>query len=355
MSTRELLKAGLPILAHRSGLAALLGRRYGGCGTVFMLHSVVPDDAFHPDRSLRCPVSRLDRALRALRADGIALVGLDEAVRRLRDRVPGRFAAFTFDDGFADNLTHALPVMERHGAPFTVYVATGMITGAMEAWWLELADLLRHRDRIAIPGFAAPFACPDAASKTAAFLTIERRIHADYGLLPGLRHLLDAAGSSPAALLRREGLDRDGLRRLAGHPLVTIGAHGTRHIAFAPASEAEVRADLADNRAFLEGVIDRPVRHLAYPFGNARACGAREARLARDLGFATAVTTRHGALFPAHLDHLHALPREVLSGDETAASLACKVRGFYRAVESRLGAPVSHMGSDRAVPAAAAA
>jgi peptidoglycan/xylan/chitin deacetylase (PgdA/CDA1 family) len=96
-------------------------------------------------------------------------------------------------------------------------------------------------------------------------------------------------------------------------------------------------------RHALEDTIGRDVVHFAYPFGHANACGPREARIAHAAGFRTAVTTRRGTLFPAHLDHLHALPREPLNGNDTPASLRCKIDGVYRAVYSTLGDPVAHM------------
>jgi peptidoglycan/xylan/chitin deacetylase (PgdA/CDA1 family) len=66
---------------------------------------------------------------------------LDEAVQRLRDENTRPFAAFTFDDGYADNLTRALPIMERFEAPFTIYVTTGMVTPEIDAWWFGLGRI----------------------------------------------------------------------------------------------------------------------------------------------------------------------------------------------------------------------
>ena len=229
MDARALLRTGLPIIAHRSGLARAVSQRYGGAGTIFMLHSVVADGGFHPDASLRCPVSRLDAALRVLRGFGVEFVSLDEALLRLRTEMPGRFAAFTCDDGFADNLIHALPVMERHGAPFTVYVATGMMTGEIDAWWLGLAHLIREREAFAVPGIGRSFGASPAA-KVTAFSEIERLIHANYALLPAIKGLIADAGIDIEALVRDEGLTRSQLLQLARHSLVTIGAHGTTHI-----------------------------------------------------------------------------------------------------------------------------
>ncbi|HWL05080.1 MAG TPA: polysaccharide deacetylase, partial [Xanthobacteraceae bacterium] len=55
--------------------------------------------------------------------------------------------------------------------------------------------------------------------------------------------------------------------------------------------------------------------HFAYPVGDATAAGPREFRIASELGFKTAVTTRPGVIFPEHRDHLLALPRVSLNGE----------------------------------------
>src|SRR5436853_3895250 len=100
---------------------------------------------------------------------------------------------------------------------------------------------------------------------------------------------------------------------------------------------------MAENRKFLQETTDTPVEHFAYPFGHARACGEREAEISRSVGFRTGVTTRHGAIFPQHLRHLHALPRVHLAFDDTPSTLHCKMNGVYRAFHSRLGDPVARM------------
>jgi peptidoglycan/xylan/chitin deacetylase (PgdA/CDA1 family) len=56
-------------------------------------------------------------------------------------------------------------------------------------------------------------------------------------------------------------------------------------------------------------------QHLAYPVGDPTSAGPREFRIAAELGFKTAVTTRPGVLFTAHAKHLTALPRISLNGN----------------------------------------
>jgi peptidoglycan/xylan/chitin deacetylase (PgdA/CDA1 family) len=342
VTVRPFVKKAFPVVARVTGVSSALALRYRGRGAIFALHSVVDDSASHPDETLRCPVSRLEATLRWLKHRGVDFVSLDQAMQRLGRPRDAPFAVFTFDDGYADNLTHALPIMERFNAPFTVYVTTGMITRTIDAWWFGLAALIRARDQIELPGFGW-FNCSGARRKKRAFATIEASVHRDFGLLARVRALIEASNIDCSTLVEREALSEEQLRRLARHPLVTIGAHTSTHRNLAEASAETVRREMADNREFLQDMTGSPVEHFAYPFGHARACGKREASISRAVGFRTAVTTRHGQLFPEHLHHAHALPRVHLACDDTASTLHCKMNGVYRAVQSRFGSPVALM------------
>jgi hypothetical protein len=148
------VKSGVSVAAHATGLSRVIAARYRGRGMIFALHSVVDDGPVHPDYTLRCSVGKLAWTLSWLKNEGVEFVSLDEAIARLTARSTYPFAAFTFDDGYADNLTHALPVMEKFDAPFTVYVTTGMITREINAWWFGLAELIRSQERIELPALA---------------------------------------------------------------------------------------------------------------------------------------------------------------------------------------------------------
>jgi peptidoglycan/xylan/chitin deacetylase (PgdA/CDA1 family) len=105
-----------------------------------------------------------------------------------------------------------------------------------------------------------------------------------------------------------------GVARLCRHPLATIGAHGLTHRRLAHWSAAEAREEMAGSKKALEARLGLKVRHFAYPVGDASSAGAREFELARELGFATAVTTRPGMLFSEHAGRLTALPRVSVNG-----------------------------------------
>lgn len=343
MPIHPLIKSGVYVTAHVTGLSRALALRYRGRGIIFALHSVIAGDAFYPDDlMLRCPASKLEWILRRLRQLQLDLVTLDEVVARLEAPSARPFAALTLDDGYADNLTQALPVMEKFGAPFTVFVTTGMINREIDAWWFGVAELVRRRDHIDLPKLGR-FDCADPAAKRRAYAAITDAIHADFDVLPGVREAIAHAGIKIPVLVDREALTEQQLRTLAQHPLVTIGGHTTTHLNLKRASAATARAEMADNRKFLQNITGQPIDHNAYPFGHSGACGEREAEISCALGFRTAVTTRAGTIFPEHRNHLHALPRVCLTRDENTATLQCKLNGLSRAVNSRFGDPVAAM------------
>ena len=106
----------------------------------------------------------------------------------------------------------------------------------------------------------------------------------------------------------------DEIRMMAAHPLVTIGAHTVNHRNLKRLSEADARHEIGDVRRILAEKLGEEPRHFAYPYGYASAVGCREVGFARDAGYVSAVTTRHGVLRAEHAGFLHALPRISING-----------------------------------------
>jgi peptidoglycan/xylan/chitin deacetylase (PgdA/CDA1 family) len=105
------------------------------------------------------------------------------------------------------------------------------------------------------------------------------------------------------------------IAELAVDPLVTVGAHTVDHVILAKVAESVVRAELLNSRSVIEAALGVAPRHFAYPVGDATSAGPREFRIAAELGYKTAVTTRPGVIFPQHAGHLLALPRVSLNGE----------------------------------------
>jgi peptidoglycan/xylan/chitin deacetylase (PgdA/CDA1 family) len=311
-------------LFRASRLHRLAGGFFRGRGAILTFHRIRPAEnlPFAPNALLEITPQFLDCVLTRLRDNGFVIVSLDEAAARLLDdraeTSDAPFAALTFDDGFRDIVAHGLPVLERHRAPFTCYVASAFADRTARLWWVELEEAIRRLDRIELDFDGARLSLPARSDdeKSAAFerLYFLLRQSGHEGLLRKVARLVEAAGIESRALVDALCLDWSELRALAAHPLATIGAHTLTHPRLALLPEDEAVAEIAGGRDRLERELDRPCRHFAYPYGDALSAGPREFAHARRLGFATAVTTRPGMIFPDHAAHAAALPRLSVNG-----------------------------------------
>jgi peptidoglycan/xylan/chitin deacetylase (PgdA/CDA1 family) len=296
---------------HR--LAAPLTR---GLGAILMFHHVRPrlEREFAPNRLLEITPDFLDAALVHVKGRGFDIVSLDAALERIK--VPGGqpFVVLTFDDGYRDDVEHALPVMEKHHAPFTIFVTSGFADRTARLWWVELEHAIRSLDRLSVDGLEVSTA--SAAEKDRAHALLYRTLRAgpEQRLLDVCARLCAQAGIDPAAIAGELCLDWAAIRKLSQHPLATIGVHTLTHPMLAKHPEPFVRNELAESRARIEAVIGEPAPHLAYPVGDPTSAGPREFAMARELGFASAVTTRPGMIFPEHAAYSTALPRLSVNG-----------------------------------------
>ncbi len=318
----NVIRAGLGAL-YFSGAHHLLRPLLSGVGAIFMLHHVRParDAAFQPNRHLEVTPEFLRATLCHLRSRDIEIVSMDELHERLvQGRFARRFAAFTLDDGYRDNLEFALPVLREFDAAAAIYVASDFAEGTGRLWWTALEAVIAGTDQInvQIGQSALQLDASTPAAKQAAF----DRLHDWLRALPGehdvareIEALCANHGVDLAALCRRLCLSWDEIRTLAADPLVTIGAHTITHCNLARQSEEIAAQEMAISRARIEAALARPVLHFAYPYGDRGAAGPREFALAAAAGFKTAVTTRPGMLFAENAGQMTALPRVSLNGN----------------------------------------
>jgi peptidoglycan/xylan/chitin deacetylase (PgdA/CDA1 family) len=299
-----ILKNCLYYGASRVGELPFVREWFSARAVIILFHEIQQD--CQAELSTGTSVPLFEYALNWLRRNGWSIVSLDECIEKLasNDR-SGRYAVLSFDDGYRDNVSVALPIMERHNAPFMMYVPTGAPTRSMQSWWLGLRKLFLSRDNVTIDALGRRFHCSDLQSKMSAFEEVRRWVSQDLRRSELLAPTFKQNGISLAALNDTYFLDERELGILAHHPLASIGGHTTSHPALPTLEQSSARAELADNRRYLEDLLQLPVRHVAYPYG---ACGVREEHLADELGFQTAVTTREARLYDDKLAPF-ALPR----------------------------------------------
>lgn len=302
-----------------SGAARLAAPRTGGLGAILTLHHVRPSrpGAFQPNRILEITPDFLDTLLGRLSAHGVEFVSLAEARARLRAGHSERhFVCLTFDDGYRDNVAHAQPVLARHGAPWTLFVATRFADHTGELWWLALERVVASADQVSfdLGRGVEVHDCRSDGAKTRCHQALYWRLRglAEPELLAAVRDLSARYGIEMRSFARELCLDWAELKQLATDPLVTIGAHTVSHPRLATLTEGEAESEMRRSREIIGAKLGRLPVDFAYPVGDPGSAGDREFRLARAIGFEGAVTTRPGVIEPGA--DVFALPRISLNG-----------------------------------------
>jgi peptidoglycan/xylan/chitin deacetylase (PgdA/CDA1 family) len=260
-------------------------------------------------------------------------------------RVPRKAAVLTFDDGYADVLAKARPILERYGCPATVFLVTGVIGNSCAFWWDELSRiiletlLLPTELEIEIAGRVHRWQTdgrPTGSAKDGSgdrLAVTREQLHDElWQLLRPLEpeprwelltRLCTWAGVEIEARSVHRPLTAEEVRRLAEPGFIDIGAHTVTHPALALLDEAKQRSEIEGSRAACEELIGEPIHSFAYPFGDfddaAVAC-------VRDSGFACACTTVRGRVSMQSDPML--LPRFAVgnwAGDDLARRLTARL------------------------------
>jgi peptidoglycan/xylan/chitin deacetylase (PgdA/CDA1 family) len=281
-----IISAAKSVLYHLGALAAYHQLRNRQTLTVLMFHRVLP--ATECGRLLADPLwtvtAQLFEEILTFVSRHYNLVGLSSvlAARARHTRLPPRALLVSFDDGWRDNLDHALPILRRYGAPAVVFAASDAVQDAQPDWWQDvvlwalrsgragITQLCREVDLAHSPESIE--AAPDAIAllcRLAALDTGRRNTL----LLPLTREFSQAQKG-------RQMLDPSSLSELAAAE-IDIGIHGATHLPLTML--ADPAADLKKARTYVEEhVAGLDARSLSFPHGryDARIVGA-----ARSLGF----------------------------------------------------------------------
>ncbi len=323
MLKTTILKASFSAI-HHSGLAKRLHASWGGAGVIFCLHHVCPGGGrqlgFAPNNNLEITPEFLGDIIKLIQAKGYDLVSIGEAAERIKSGSADqkRFAVFTLDDGYRDNLQYAMPVFNALNCPFTVYVAPRIADGTCELWWRLLEAAIAKVNQLDVVIEKKTFRLPttNENQKVVAWQTLAPVVQRmdEFKQRQWIRSLCERLDINWHLICREAAMTWDEIRLMAKNPLATIGAHTLNHYNLSKLSVADARREIIESGLRVSTELDTPVRHFAYPYGNVDAAGKREFELCKSAGYETSVVTRLGAVWPEHRNHLQALPRIMVSG-----------------------------------------
>lgn len=280
-------------------LVRLLGTLFSPAGkrgalSILIFHRVLarPDPIF-PDEP---DAQRFDALLSWLR-DAFNVMPLDRAVAALAEgRLPARAAAITFDDGYADNYTVALPLLQKHQMNATFFVATDFLDGG-RMWNDTVIEAVR--------GYAGHrLDLNDLGLGHFELQTPADRRNAIQALLPAIKYLPAVERSAQVAAIGEIArcslpddlmMRSDQLRALRSAGM-GIGGHTCSHPILARVDDDAAYREIADGKQTLEHILSEPVSLFAFPNGKpGKDYEAKHVRMVREAGYCAAVSTSVGA------------------------------------------------------------
>jgi peptidoglycan/xylan/chitin deacetylase (PgdA/CDA1 family) len=208
----------------------------------------------------------------------------------------------TFDDGYADNATEALAILEEVGVPATFFITSGYVSGNRELWWDDLERIILG-DRTFPTSFRLN---DDRYGREWPTLSAEDRfsLYREIHLLmkkidpvrreSWLRQLRQWGHADEHARKSHRIMTVEELRELARCKWVTIGAHSMTHTPLSSLDDAAQREEIRESKKYLESWIGETVSVFSYPFGGKRDYTFRSARLCKECGIRKAVSNFPG-------------------------------------------------------------
>lgn len=280
-----------------------------------------------------------DSRMAYLKQHGYHVLPLDEAVRRLYGEAPLPSAAtvITIDDGWIGTATKMAGILQRYEFPATLYLSTYYVAKQTQVFdvavdyvlWKavpQVVDLTavarelkgkfetgRRDQRKAASTALWQYAnsLPHADARQALLRTVCKLVGVDHQMLSAER-LLSFMNDSEARAMQTFGVD--------------LQLHTHRH-RFPVEDASAARAEIIDNRNYLQDLTSGDLVHFCYPSGN---YDAKQFSLLDELDIQSATTTQSG--FNTKQTHRFELTRFLDSENVTPIEFEAEMSGFFELI-----------------------
>lgn len=237
----------------------------------------------------------------------LSLIELGNALRK--KNLPKFSVVITFDDGYADNLWNAKPLLEQYEVPATIFVTAGYVGKDDEFWWDDLERIILLNGRlpkkltleINSKIYEWSLTDDDLSSLSGwhifqnANTGTRHKIYKDlYFLLATLddqnrkdvlSQLRVWANTSETGRPEYRALNSNELKILDQSRFIQIGAHGITHASFAIQSLEQKKKEILGSKLLLEKLLNHPVELLSYPYGGREGIDQEVLAFVEEVGF----------------------------------------------------------------------
>lgn len=262
------LKKAIKRRTVQSGLFSVIAKFQSSRLLILRYHSVLDDPSEHADSigsGIIHSSAEFSKQMEYL-ARTCNPVTMDQVLEFARGfgSLSPRSVAVTFDDGFADNLSVAIPILNQSGVPAAIYVMAGYVSSI--PWYCTLRYIFARTQRTSFTDpsdgttrslnpesrYESYLACSRVCAATpraeidAAMIALEKALEVEYRPTQPIMLSWDEV---------REVMHQ-------GH---TVGSHSLSHPNMAYISPEELRDQMVDSRKILEGETASKIRHFSYP------------------------------------------------------------------------------------------
>jgi peptidoglycan/xylan/chitin deacetylase (PgdA/CDA1 family) len=236
---------------------------------ILMYHGVC--EKINPFNSRHCYLSNFEKQIRYLkRCSNIISV---------EDFFDSRFdpnqsnVAITFDDGYKNNLSHALPILEKYNVKASVYI-TGLANSEEKIIWADLLQMVcyfRKKDFV-LQGETYSIENRIAIRKSdkKSLLNIIKDEKPEYYVKQELFNQLfhDFIQIRDKYREQWELLTDNEIIKLSSSPLITIGSHAMQHNNLGNIEPETAINEIKLSQKYLENLTQKPVSEIAFPDGS---------------------------------------------------------------------------------------
>jgi peptidoglycan/xylan/chitin deacetylase (PgdA/CDA1 family) len=284
-----------------------------GRGAILNYHRVLPLEKI--DNSLvniSVSIENFINQLSYLR-DNFEIISLDSLLLHLSGKSNKFKLAITFDDGYRDNLDFAFPILKKFNIPATIYVATKFINNQSIPWWIILDDFIKNNKDL------------DNNKKNKFNYFKNKILFRNQNEID--KNLLLITKKDYKLNHSRIFLSFKEIKYLSDEKLITIGSHSHSHYNFSKLTKTQTLNELIKSKSILEKITKKKVLHFAYPYGGYDNINFKYAKLLKNAGYLSAVTTIRKKL--DNYDQF-LLPRIFINEDKNLLRLKLKLFGFRK-------------------------
>lgn len=248
----------------------------------------------------------------------------------------------SFDDGYADNFQHALPILESQEVQALFFITTSFLGTGRELWWDDLERILlgtkMKPHALALHIESEKFRYDTSQEKTLweIYYQLQERLRLSHPdtIASVVKQLQIWAALPEEGRPRNRMMRFDELAKMASSSYAAIGAHTHRHPALGVLSYDEQKQEILQSAEILESSISEKIRYFSYPYGARKILGSKRyynqdsLRIVRELGFDMAFANYYGQVH--RWTNPYAIPR-ILVRNWPGEEFRERMRKFFRA------------------------